>query len=233
MVQIFIRWCCCAKCLEQNRATTNYTERQQSYMNGLKILLFCSVLSLAPSRTVEAQQLAIVQQIQPYFVNADSVSVSNETAALESLERALLWWYTLAPDPIAYEILPPKHITITSPYNPQTWLAAQLTFESDVTEVYIIANRNELLLQEYAGVAMPAYNALAVVEHSVRGLDAALTHELGHVLYGLPDWTPQQCSIDIMCYSAKEAYEQNRVGCLSLAHLGKPCQKIFIPAVLK
>jgi hypothetical protein len=64
-------------------------------------------------------------------------------------------------------------------------------------------------------------------------LAAVTAHELGHVLYGLPDWYTQagKCTaIDIMC-DANAAYSSGIKGCLTLAFIGHPCYTVSLPLV--
>lgn len=67
--------------------------------------------------------------------------------------------------------------------------------------------------------------------HSIRLVDGAApwvaAHELGHAVYGLPDLGE---GVDIMNPAeARTAYERGAVGCASLATLGTPCRRTYLP----
>jgi len=81
-----------------------------------------------------------------------------------------------------------------------------------------------------AGFAL-ADNVYAVLiglpgEH---GLAALIAHELGHAAMGLPDLYPAD-QWDIMSAPAW-AYNSNFVGCRSLAALGSPCTRSYLPLI--
>lgn len=195
-------------------------------MIGLKIWVICSLL--LPLHGVGRTQGTTPVQI--YIVNTAAHSIENTSYAVLSTKNAFQWWYDLAPQPILYEILPVKTIYVENPYNDNAWMGELFTPNNEIVEVYIIANDNELLLQSYDGLAAPNYNALVVLYNGYYPLEVTITHELGHVLYNLPDWRVD-CGIDIMCPSVLQAYNQHMIGCLSLSALGEPCEKIYLPAI--
>lgn len=67
--------------------------------------------------------------------------------------------------------------------------------------------------------------------HKVTIVDTAgvwvAAHEIGHAVYALPDLTE---GLDIMNpWRARDAYDRGAVGCASLAALGSPCRRVYLP----
>lgn len=102
-------------------------------------------------------------------------------------------------------------------------------------EVYIFVVDNTVhkeALFGYGGYAQNYYRLIVVLND--RALDARIAHELGHIIYGLPDWytMPGKCTtVDIMC-DGEAAYKQNIKGCNTLDFIGKPCYRIYLPLVV-
>jgi hypothetical protein len=106
---------------------------------------------------------------------------------------------------------------------------------AEQNEVYVYAvdhSSSGALLFGYGGYAQDYYRLLVIVNGNAQ--DARIAHELGHVLYGLPDWykIPGKCNApDIMC-DAEYAYRKNIKGCNTLAFLGTPCYTISLPLII-
>lgn len=99
--------------------------------------------------------------------------------------------------------------------------------------VYVVdtSNTNQLFFNSYGGYAQRYYQIITAVKNT--NLGATLAHELGHVLYGLPDWylLPGKCNvIDIMC-DAVSAYNKKIKGCNTLEFIGTPCSTVMLPFV--
>lgn len=198
-------------------------------INLLIAVFYSASLTVAPRA-----QLPDTLYVQPVFVNTATHTIQNEAQAIASIKAALDWWYELAPQPVVTEILDSETIYVENPYGTNDWLYDVLTFENETLEIYIIANGPEnVLLYDFDAIAAPAYNAAIALEYGRHPLEISLTHELGHVLYDLPDWYHSNvyCPIDIMCLSLTEAYNARFIGCTSLEYLGKPCQKTYLPAL--
>lgn len=91
---------------------------------------------------------------------------------------------------------------------------------------------DQLFFDSYGGYAQRYYQIITAVRNN--NLGATVAHELGHVIYGLPDWylQPGKCAaIDIMC-DAVTAYNRKIKGCLTLDFLGTPCYTVRIPLVI-
>jgi hypothetical protein len=103
--------------------------------------------------------------------------------------------------------------------------------------VYAVDNskNRKLFFNDYTGYAQDYYRF--VVVQNTHYAETTIAHELGHVLYGLPDWYQQQaCSIpDIMCALplSHQAYNQGRRGCYTQAFLGSPCDSIYLPMIYR
>lgn len=82
----------------------------------------------------------------------------------------------------------------------------------------------------------PQYS-VAMILLSQRVQDAvaiSVAHELGHLLYNLPDlYYDGPCTgIDIMCEPVM-AYRMRFIGCTSLATMGSPCQRVVLPMLTR
>lgn len=196
---------------------------------ALAIVLLLAALSPAQAASeVLPVRLLYVESPGEQFT-PDGLSAAR-TAALE----ALAWWYDRAPSPVAYRVTEELLIAVGNPFTAERWMAPYVTFENQILEIYIVANAHSgKMLYGHAGYAAPNYRAVFVVSDSVTGLAPAIAHELGHVLYGLPDLynIPGACRApDIMCYPAAP-YRAGIVGCLSLAYLGNACERTYLPQV--
>lgn len=99
--------------------------------------------------------------------------------------------------------------------------------------IFVIDNSNSgSLLFGYGGYAQNYYRLIAVVN---KGAQAAhIAHELGHIIYDLPDWykIPGKCmQIDIMCDS-EPAYNQHFKGFDTMRFIGEPVYQIALPVVV-
>lgn len=198
-------------------------------INLLIIICYSASLTFAP-----IAQTPDTLFVQPVFVNTISHTIQNEARSIAAIKTALAWWYELAPQPIVTEILEPDRIYVENPAGTNDWLYDVLTFENEVLEIYIIANGpDDVLFYDYDAVSAPAYNAAIALEYGWHPLEITLTHELGHVLYDIPDWYHSgiYCPIDIMCLSLADAYYSKFIGCISLEYLGRPCRKTYLPAL--
>lgn len=91
---------------------------------------------------------------------------------------------------------------------------------------------DQLFFDSYGGYAQRYYQIITAVRNN--NLGATVAHELGHVMYGLPDWYLQagKCvAIDIMC-DAVTAYNRKIKGCLTLDFLGTPCYTLHVPLII-
>lgn len=94
------------------------------------------------------------------------------------------------------------------------------------------SSSTQLFFDSYGGYAQRYYQIVTAVRNN--NLGATVAHELGHVIYGLPDWYLQQgkcTAIDIMC-DAVTAYNRKIKGCLTLDFLGTPCYTLHVPLII-
>lgn len=188
------------------------------------ILILFIALSSAPPRTIPVHII---------IVNSQYATIDNPEPYRQSVINAFDYWgHNIAGEHI-YQITEVSTIYVSSPFTNE-WLHEYATLDSEAVEIYIVANTNQLFLQQYAGVASPNHNLIVVVEHSLQGLEPTLAHELGHLLHNLPDWylIPGKCNtLDIMCHNPARVYQWGNIGCLSRAELGIPCYYVNLPAI--
>lgn len=173
-------------------------------------------------------------QVRIVLVNTEYASIPDDRDYIQHVSNALDYWNRNAPQYTAYEITEVSEIYIANPYSNMSWIAGQGTLDNAELEIYIVANSREVFLQEYAGLAVYNYNAVLVVLNSLQGLEPLLAHELGHILYNLPDFydVPGLCTRnDIMCFNYKQAYDRDMLGCLTLEYLGGQCNYVYLPRV--
>lgn len=155
------------------------------------------------------------------------VVVVGGQADLASVRGAISFWEGRA----QLQIVSTEVVTITdNPLASLEWSRPWLREDGSVT-IFIIDNSDThaLLLGIAAGESQDYYGAIWVVTHGFPGEDglaATLAHELGHVLFHLPD----QTGLDIMA-SPILPYERHFIGCKSLALLGTPCRRLYFPMV--
>ncbi len=187
------------------------------------------LLLLLPAPVQRSVRLIVVQ---PPYETVDAAAV---WAAQQGVIDAAAFWRSRAPFTVDLLLVETSIITTEIDVFSGTEWSIGLADPNDVT-IVIIDNRNsgKLLFTRQGGWAQP-WNALAVVllRHVVglNALPAMIAHELGHVLFDLPDLyaIPGACSMpDIMCYQVV-AYNAPTIGCVSLALLGAPCKRVYLP----
>lgn len=149
--------------------------------------------------------------------------------AIVSTLSAMSWWSVLAPTPLSLVISDTIVITATGEIFNTT---IDMT-NSYKNSIYILDNSSSgrLIFNTHMG-AMTSLHQVWIVT-SAPNMEVTITHELGHMLYGLPDWydIPGKCVvIDIMCFDYI-AYTQKTIGCLSLEYMNHPCDKTYIPYI--
>jgi hypothetical protein len=163
--------------------------------------------------------------VQP---NHETFTEQEKSEAIASLYRAGEFWDV------------PVHILSTDTYTTSVDVYSRPlnewhTVEANQQEItiYIVDHSSSgALLFGYGGYAQDYYRLAVVVNGN--GTDARIAHELGHVLYGLPDWytMPNKCNApDIMC-DAESAFRANIKGCNTLAFLGTPCYTLSLPVIV-
>lgn len=203
----------------------------------MRNIILALALALAPTPARSAT-LPIVLPVAIVVVESpgETLDAEQRTSATQAVADALDWWAALAPRSLAWEFTDERTISAENPFIDSAWLSPHLSYHGETIELYLVANHathRGLLGGGYAGFAAPAYRAAVVTTWSAGGAAPAIAHELGHVLYGLPDLytVPGGCAeTDIMC-EPTSAYRQRWIGCESLAALGAACNRAWLPVV--
>lgn len=192
------------------------------------------LLLLLPPAPIQRSVRLIV--VQPPYETVDAAAIQT---AQQGVRDAATFWRMRAPFVVDLVLVSTEVITIEGDVYRDTAWSIGLADPNYVT-IVIIDNRKsggKLLLGRQGGWAQP-WNALAVMllRQSVgqNALPAMIAHELGHVLFDLPDLyvIPGACSMpDIMCYQIV-AYNTPTIGCVSVARLGYPCKRVYLPVAM-
>jgi hypothetical protein len=165
------------------------------------------------------------------FVNTleGSFDEGRKAELRQAVADAFQYWQDRAPQPVPFALRDERTIYRE---NVQTvvWFRGLLTFDNPAAEIYIVYNdvSGSPIAGTY-GEAYPYYRAAIVVSryHGDQVM-ALIAHELGHVLYQLPE---APCdAIDIMCEPIP-AVERGALGCATLAELGRECYRVGLPLV--
>lgn len=190
-------------------------------------LLAMLALLFPPAPVSRAVHVIVVEPV------GEQQTAAEATHSAASVVGAISFWQTLAPTPTQLTVTDTRMITVTGdPLASLDWSLPYLTDASPDVTIFIIdtSTNHGRLLGFAAGEAQAYYGAVWAVLDGYPGPDglaATLAHELGHVLYGLPD-APGQ---DIMGYPVA-AYHARFIGCTSLAALGAPCRAFYLPVAL-
>ncbi len=201
----------------------------------LIILLLSSLLSPFGYRLSAIGSVTCPIDIVYVQPAGESLTADEQQQALGAVRAAAEWWHDLSPIPTAFStgVTSTLVLTATDPLASFAWLKARATVSERIT-VYVIDNSNSrrLLFGDSAGEAQDYYGVVAVVLYGLpgpEGLAATVAHELGHVAYGLDDLSP--LTLDIMG-DAAGSYARRFVGCESLAALGRPCVRVWLPGIV-
>lgn len=147
---------------------------------------------------------------------------AEQAEAVSRVERAVAFWEARAPQPAGAVVVTPPVLAVLPDSYP-AWLA-DLGFHDEYT-VYILNTPPYPFGPVHWHANFAQRYTVTTYNHPV-STEATLAHEIGHLLYNLPDLYP--CGeTDIMCNPAS-AYP-DRLGCATLAHLGAPCQRVALP----
>lgn len=166
--------------------------------------------------------------------------IEDEAAAGQrATEAAMAFWVERSPVPTALTLADTQTITTTADAYRDTayYRRFEVWGQPDVYVMIVDNSQSRVVFAEgAAGFADAGYGFAAAVFYGYPGQDAlaaTIAHELGHVLYGLPD-RPGACADDVMCSPAPTAaYHARFVGCGSLAALGVPCRRIYLPMLVR
>jgi hypothetical protein len=199
---------------------------------GFLLLLSLSP-HLSPKQPVSAQRVVpvdIVQSVQIIYVqpSGETFTADEQAVAYTSVQAALDWWHELSPITTTLTITGTRIFTTTADvYDSADWLEPFFIYRNPVITVLIVDNSvsRRVFYRNRAAKARNWYATTWAVLHGFpgsTGLASTITHELGHILYDLPDLYYQACKLDIMCWPAS-AYPARYIGCVSLQRLGASC----------
>ena len=164
--------------------------------------------------------------VQP---TGETYTPQEQAETVQSIKDAAAFWGYNA------IITDTQFLTVTEDvyYQPLNMWSVLPAEQSKDIYIFVVDNTNHKeTLFGYGGYAQNYYRLLVVLND--RAEDARIAHELGHILYDLPDWyrRPGKCNApDIMC-DAEAAYKQNIKGCNTLDFIGAPCYRIYLPLVV-
>lgn len=164
--------------------------------------------------------------VQP---SGETYTQQEQEETVQAIERASAFWN------VPVRIVSTQVITTNVNVYSETidkWASLKVVSPQTVY-LYVIDNseHHNVLFTGYGGYAQNYFRLIVILNDADQ--DAYLAHELGHILYNLPDWylIPGKCnSPDIMCGSV-DAFRKNIKGCNTLEFLGTPCYKVYIPLI--
>lgn len=171
--------------------------------------------------------MALTLTILLYFVqpSGEAFTLTEQQRAVQSVSQAAEWWHTRRGNVF--------HVQVQGVIEPMfdpfiDWQRLQPTPDDQTIVVFIVDNSQSRRALEYGAQRALGYG----IWHTVYliNTDGAWipAHELGHAVYLLPDLSGDM--IDIMNpFAARAAYERNTIGCVSLAALGAPCKRTYLP----
>lgn len=190
-------------------------------------IIACLILAIDP-RTVTADGIAHAIHLIYVEPTGAIFTPAEQAAARSGIAGAVAFWQDLAPTPVPLMIADERMITATGDiYQSLEWSRPDWGTPPALT-IFVIDGSTPLLGDSLAQSQTP----LGLV-WALRGdgdtFAATMAHELGHVVYGLPH--QYQASNDVMGLDPLTAYQRRSIGCASLAELGRPCARIYLPLV--
>jgi hypothetical protein len=179
------------------------------------------LIALALPLSVSAQQ-DITPRLDIVFVDTDRGSFTDEDIQeyLTTVDDALAFW----------DISPA--LSVSRQYVARAYMNLDyIDLYKDIPTLYVVYTNGTALVHGSHGTASYTF-MFAVTSNSAPWPAATLSHEFGHLFFGLPDLYHQgDCVItDIMCNHV-QAYKIDFIGCQSLALLHMPCNKVALPLV--
>lgn len=182
----------------------------------------------------------VERDIRIVFVQptGETFTIEEQAEARATVEAALGWWTGLSPISTTLTISATESIMVEDAVNdPPFWILDY--FEPSPYVTIVILDNSEsgdtLWGGGYAG-ANTAYDVVLITNTTTDLPDATaalLAHELGHVLYDLPDLYTGGCQhTDIMC-NPVTAYNESVIGCESRAVMGVPCQHRYLASIYR
>jgi hypothetical protein len=155
-------------------------------------------------------------------------TAQERTEARAGVLAALDFWQQLAPAPIPLAITSERTITTTGDiYAQLTW--SRPYWQPPGLTVFLI-DGNAWILGTSLAQSQTPLGLIWALRASGDDFAATIAHELGHVVYELPH--QYQDGNDIMGFAVTAAYQAGRIGCASLAELGRPCVSVWLPLIV-
>lgn len=171
----------------------------------------------------------------------ETIAPDDETRAATIVHDALAWWSAHTPKQPTFTVDALRVVSMPRPGS-DGWLQDIPVHPPDGVAVWLYVNHDPFYLIPGNGrdVIGTVYGSNALVVLDPRQLpwtpQSTVAHELGHILYNLPDWyrTDPTCTrgMDLMC-NAEAAYVHGWLGCRSLAWIGSPCKTTYLPLTQK
>jgi hypothetical protein len=168
----------------------------------------------------------------------ETFTVEEQEQARANVEEAIGWWEELAPISTTLTISATDIITVGDAVDKPPWWITRYFEPSPYITIAIIDNSESgapLWGGGYAG-ANTAYDVVLITSTTTdlpNATAALMAHELGHILYDLPDLYTNGCQhTDIMC-NPITAYNARIIGCESQATMGVSCQHRYLTIVYR
>lgn len=191
------------------------------------------LLLIAPPAPVE-RNIRIVF-VQPA---GETFTIEEQAGVRATVETALGWWTTLSPITTTLTISATEAITVEDAVNDPPWWITRYFEPSPLVTIAILDNSESgdvLWGGGYAG-ANTHYDVVLITSTTTdlpNATAALLAHELGHVLYDLPDLYTGGCQhTDIMC-NPITAYNERIIGCESRTTMGLPCHHRYLATIYR
>jgi len=165
------------------------------------------------------------------------IYINGATNQQVQIEQSFEYWNSLGTKQYVVTYLPDKHMTLDNPLDITQW--DFITLDNPILEIYIVGNEPS---GRFVGTfsiaeAMNTYNTIAMIEREIMPINVMLAHELGHILYLLPDWTKVDNAychyhVDIMCYPSSP-FEQRILGMKTSRFIGKEVYSVHLPMIRK
>jgi len=188
------------------------------------IIIAALLLSLAPPAD-PPRPIHII-----YVEPPNTVWTTDERAeARAGVQAALDFWQQLAPVPVPLAIASERVITTTDDIYAQ--LAWSRPYWQPPGLTLFLIDGDQWLLGTSLAQSQTPLGLIWALRASGDDFAATIAHELGHVVYGLPH--QYQDGDDIMGFAVTAAYQARRIGCASLAELGRPCAQVWLPFIVQ
>jgi hypothetical protein len=170
--------------------------------------------------------LTITLTILLYFVqpSGETFTQAEQQRAVQSITQAADWWHARRGDVFDIQV----QGMIDPMFDPFVdWQQLQAAPRDKTIVVFVVDNSQggrALQCGAVQALGCSTWHAVYLLNTDKPWIPA---HEIGHALYLLPDLND---GIDIMNpWAARAAYEQDTIGCVSLAALGAPCNRTYLP----